>query len=147
MKMFIATTTALALVLMSFGAPAGESKTVVDVYKSPTCGCCKNWIKHLEQNGFQVKAHDVMDVNASRRMLGMPENLGACHTAKVGNYLVEGHVPATDIQKLLKDKPVALGIAVPGMPPGSPGMETPKPVPYDTLLVRKDGSTRVFSHH
>lgn len=135
------------LLALAFGAHAGERKPTVEVYKSPTCSCCKQWITYLEQSGFAVKAHDVPDVNAARRTLGMPQHLGACHTAKVGNYLVEGHVPAVDIRTLLKERPVALGIAVPGMPPGSPGMETPHPVNYETLLVRKDGSTQVFAKH
>ncbi|MCL5061256.1 MAG: DUF411 domain-containing protein [Candidatus Thermoplasmatota archaeon] len=135
------------IVPAAWSAPDAPVAPIVQVYKSPTCGCCKKWIEHLERGGFEVKAHDVADVAAMRRKLGMPERLGACHTATVGGYLVEGHVPAADIRKLLKDKPAALGIAVPGMPPGSPGMETPKPVPYDTLLVGRDGSTRVFSHH
>lgn len=133
--------------VFSFNISAADPLPVVEVYKSPTCGCCKEWIKHLEQSGFEVKAHDVSDVNAARQALGMPQQLGACHTAKVGNYLVEGHVPAADIRKLLKEKPKALGIAVPGMPPGSPGMESPRPVPYDTLLVGNDGSVKVYSRH
>lgn len=137
----------LILLLFASNGQAAEQKPVVEVYKSPTCGCCKKWMEHLERAGFEVKAHDVADVGAARKRLGMPERLGACHTAKVGGYLVEGHVPAADIAKLLRQKPAALGIAVPGMPHGSPGMESPNPQPYDTLLVRKDGSTQVFSHH
>ncbi|HRE16184.1 MAG TPA: DUF411 domain-containing protein, partial [Rhodocyclaceae bacterium] len=78
---------------------------------------------------------------------GMPDRLGACHTAKVGGYVVEGHVPAADIQRLLREKPKAIGLAVPSMPPGSPGMESRQPMPYDTLLVRTDGNTQVFAHH
>lgn len=147
MKTLIRSAIGAALLALTFGVHAGESQPVVEVYKSPTCGCCKQWITHLEQNGFEVKAHDVADVNAARRAFGMPQHLGACHTAKVGNYLVEGHVPAADIRKLLKAKPAALGLAVPGMPPGSPGMETPRPVNYETLLVGKDGSTKVFAKH
>lgn len=144
----IFSTAALFLLMQaSFNAIASEPKPVVEVYKSATCGCCKGWIKHLEQSGFEVKAHDVSDVSAARQALGMPQQLGACHTARVGNYLVEGHVPAADIRKLLKEKPVALGIAVPGMPPGSPGMESPQPVHYNTLLVGKDGRTQIFSTH
>ena len=147
MKRIFASLVLLGSAFFSFNALAAEPKPLVEVYKSPTCGCCKDWIKHLEQNGFKVKAHDVSDVSAARQFLGMPQQLGACHSAKVGNYLVEGHVPAADIHKLLKEKPKALGIAVPGMPPGSPGMESPNPVRYDTLLVGKDGSTEVFAKH
>lgn len=121
--------------------------SVVEVFKSPHCGCCSKWIDHLRQNGFEVKAHDVGDVPAARQKLGMPDRLGSCHSAKVCGYVVEGHVPATDIQRLLKAKPKALGLSVPSMPPGSPGMESAKPISYQTLLVQSDGSTRGFAQH
>lgn len=134
----------LPLMLASVLAQAGE---LVEVFKSPYCGCCEGWVQHLRKSGFEVKTHDVNDVPAARKQLGMPDKLGSCHTAKVGGYVVEGHVPAADIQRLLKDKPKALGLAAPGMPQGSPGMETATPAPYDVLLVQKDGSTRVFAHH
>jgi hypothetical protein len=101
----------------------------------------------LQQAGFAVRTHDVADVPAARQRLGMPERLGSCHTAKVAGYVVEGHVPAADIQRLLKEKPKALGIAVPSMPPGSPGMESSKPVPYNTLLVQSGGETSIFAKH
>lgn len=135
--------------LMPFllGSALAQAAVQVEVYKSPYCGCCEEWVQHLKKNGFQVTTHDVNDVPQARKKLGMPERLGSCHTAKVGGYLVEGHVPAADIQKLLKERPRALGIAVPGMPPGSPGMESSRPQPYDTLLVQPDGSTRVFARH
>lgn len=138
-----------ALLLISFlGSSAVMAQAAaVEVFKSPYCGCCGKWVEHLRQNGFEVKTHDVEDVPAARQKLGMPDRLGSCHTAKVGGYVVEGHVPATDIQRLLKEKPKALGLAVPSMPPGSPGMESAKPMPYQTLLVQSDGSTRVFAQH
>jgi hypothetical protein len=138
-----------ALLLISLlGASAAMAQaTVVDVFKSPYCGCCGKWVEHLRQSGFEVKAHDVEDVPAVRQKLGMPDRLGSCHTAKIGGYVVEGHVPAADIQRLLKEKPKALGLSVPSMPPGSPGMESSKPIPYQTLLVQSDGSTRVFAQH
>ena len=123
------------------------SLPTVEVYKSPQCGCCTAWADHLRQSGFKVVLHDVNDVPAARSKLGMPERYGACHTARVGNYLVEGHVPAADIKRLLRKKPHAIGIAVPSMPPGSPGMESDRPVPYDTLLVSTDGTATVFTHH
>lgn len=119
----------------------------VDVYKSPQCGCCTAWADHLRENGFKVVLHDVNDVPAARKKLGMPQHYGACHTAKVGNYLVEGHVPAADIKRLLKKHPRAIGLAVPSMPPGSPGMESDQGIPYDTLLVSADGTATVFTHH
>jgi hypothetical protein len=137
----------LLVFLVSTGSVWAQAETQVEVFKSPQCGCCGKWIKHLQQNGFQVNTHEVNDVPAARKKLGMPDRLGSCHTARVGDYVIEGHVPAADIQRLLKEKPQALGLAVPSMPPGSPGMETAKPVPYETLLVQADGSTRVFARH
>lgn len=144
-KPIVVLLTALTLgVLANLPATAADA---VDVYKSPSCGCCGAWVEHLRQAGFAVRTHDVNDVPAARQRLGMPERLGSCHTAKVGGYVVEGHVPAADIQRLLKEQPKAIGLAVPSMPPGSPGMESPKPVPYDTLLVRTGGETTVFAKH
>jgi hypothetical protein len=101
----------------------------------------------MERNGFKVSAHNVSDVPAVRKNLGMPDRLGSCHTAKVGGYVIEGHVPAADVQRLLQEKPKAIGLAVPGMPQGSPGMETTAPVSYDTLLVQTSGSTRILARH
>lgn len=126
---------------------SGQALPVVEVYKSPDCGCCKTWAEHLQKNGFTVILHDVGDVPATRKKLGMPNRFGACHTAKIGQYLVEGHVPAADIKKLLKKHPKAIGLAVPSMPPGSPGMESERSVPYDTLLVAPNGNANVFAHH
>ena len=138
---------ALLLISLLGVSAAMAQATTVEVFKSPYCGCCGKWVEHLRQNGFEVKAHDVEDVPAVRQKLGMPDRLGSCHTAKIGGYVVEGHVPAADIQRLLKEKPKALGLSVPSMPPGSPGMESSKPIPYQTLLVQSDGSTRVFAQH
>ena len=138
---------ALLLISLLGASSAMAQATVVEVFKSPYCGCCGKWVEHLRQSGFEVKAHDVEDVPAVRQKLGMPDRLGSCHTAKIGGYVVEGHVPAADIQRLLKEKPRALGLSVPSMPPGSPGMESSKPIPYQTLLVQSDGSTRVFAQH
>lgn len=126
--------------------PAHAAETI-DVYKSPYCGCCGKWVEHMSKAGFSVKTHEVTDVPGTRKSLGMPEKLASCHTAKVGKYLIEGHVPAADIKRLLKEKPKALGLAVPSMPPGSPGMDIPNSPPYETLLVQADGSTRVFAKH
>jgi hypothetical protein len=137
----------LLVFFTGIGTAWAQDATLVDVYKSPSCGCCGKWLEHLQQNGFQASVHEVNDIPAARKKLGMPDRLGACHTARVGGYVIEGHVPAADIQRLLKEKPKALGLAVPSMPPGSPGMETAKPVPYETLLVQTDGSTQVFAKH
>ena len=138
------------LTLFALGAAVNlpaSAADAVDVYKSPYCGCCEKWVEHLQQAGFAVRTHDVNDVPAARQRLGMPERLGSCHTAKVAGYVVEGHVPAADIQRLPKEKPKAIGLAVPSMPPGSPGMESPKPVPYNTLLVHAGGATTGFATH
>ena len=142
----------IAILLMALTLGAGvnlpaSATDAVDVYKSPYCGCCEKWVEHLRQTGFDVRTHDVNDVPAARQRLGMPERFASCHTAKVGGYVVEGHVPAADIRRLLKEKPKAIGLAVPSMPPGSPGMESTKPVPFNTLLVQAGGATTVFAKH
>ncbi|MDP2693484.1 MAG: DUF411 domain-containing protein [Gallionella sp.] len=126
---------------------SGQALPVVEVYKSAQCGCCKAWAEHLQKNGFTVILHDVGDVPAARKKLGMPSQYGSCHTAKAGQYLVEGHVPAADIKRLFKERPKAIGLAVPSMPPGSPGMESDHPVPYETLLIGKDGKASVYAQH
>jgi len=132
---------------LSFHVIATSALPTVDVYKSASCGCCGKWVEHLRQNGFDVKTHDVSDVPAKRKKLGMSDRFGSCHTATVGAYVIEGHVPAQDIQRLLKEKPKALGLAVPSMPPGAPGMESPHPVAYDALLVQTNDSASVFARH
>ena len=125
----------------------GQALPVVEVYKSAQCGCCKLWAEHLQKNGFKVILHNVDDVPAARKKVCMPDQYGSCHTARAGQYLIEGHVPAADIKRLFKERPKAIGLAVPAMPPGSPGMESDDPVPYDTLLVGKDGNAKVFARH
>ena len=130
---------AAAVALPAFASKS--AKIAVEVWKDPNCGCCGDWIKHMEDNGFSVKVYDSGNT-AARAKLGLPTRLGSCHTALVGNYLLEGHVPASDVHKLLKEKPKALGLAVPGMPVGSPGMDGPeyggRKDPYDVLLVSKN---------
>lgn len=120
---------------------ASPTQIPMEVWKDPNCGCCKDWIVLMEQAGFSVKVHDTGNT-AVRAKLGLPAQYGSCHTALVGGYVVEGHVPAADVHKLLKDKPKALGITVPGMPIGSPGMDGPeyggRKDPYDVLLVSKN---------
>lgn len=124
-----------------------KSATIVEVWKGPTCGCCVDWIKHLEANGFQVKAYDTGNSDARAR-LGIPVALGSCHTALVDGYVIEGHVPARDVKRLLRERPKAVGLAVPGMPIGSPGMDGPsyggQRDPYDVLLVLGDGRSSVY---
>ena len=119
----------------------------VEVWKDPNCGCCSKWIKHLREAGFDVIAHDTGNVGAARERLGMPQRYAACHSAKVGNYVIEGHVPADDIKRLLKERPMAKGLAVPGMPMGSPGMEGPRSEAYQTLLIGPGGTAKVFAEH
>ena len=127
-------------------APAAEKITV---YKTSSCGCCKLWVQPLLDAGFNVEAHDVDNLAEIKQRVGVPPAKGSCHTAEVSGYFIEGHVPATDIKRLLREKPSAKGLTVPGMPAGSPGMEVPsgQVAPYDVLLVAKDGSTSVFAHH
>ena len=132
---------------LASGPALAESLPKVDIYKSPSCECCGKWIDHMKKNGFKVEIHEVSDISGNRKKLGMPDKFGSCHTSKIGAYVVEGHVPAADIARLLKEKPKALGLAVPSMPPGSPGMDIPNSPPYETLLVQADGSTRVFAKH
>lgn len=116
----------------------------VKVYKSPTCGCCGEWVKHMRANGFPVTVNDVADVDAFRAKAGVPEALAACHTALVDGYVVEGHVPAADVRRLLAERPKVLGIVVPGMPASAPGMDSPRASPYQVLLLQADGVTRVY---
>lgn len=136
-------------------ALAAGARTPMEVWKDPNCGCCKDWVVLMEKAGFAVTVHDTGN-NAVRAKLGLPQRLGSCHTALVGGYLLEGHVPAADVRRLLKEKPKALGLAVPGMPVGSPGMDGPeyggRKDPYDVLLVSKnavggDVRTKVFTSH
>lgn len=133
----------------SFLAPVvmAQTRPQVEVWKDPNCGCCKDWVVHMEASGFNVKVHDSGNT-AARKRLGVPEKLGSCHTALVGGYAIEGHVPAREVHRLLKERPVAVGLSVPGMPVGSPGMDAPvyggRKDPYDVLLVLKDGNSRIY---
>ena len=119
------------------------------VYKSPTCGCCEGWVAHMRQAGFTVAVHVVEDPGTVRRARGLPDALASCHTGVIDGYAIEGHVPAADVVRLLAERPEAVGLALPGMPLGSPGMETPdgRVQPFDTLLVLRSGQTRVFGRH
>jgi hypothetical protein len=133
---------ALAALPASFGVRASAP---VHVHKAAGCGCCNLWIDHLRANGFAVTADDRGNA-AVRAKVGIPSKLGSCHTAIVAGYAIEGHVPAADIKRLLAERPKAIGLAVPGMPIGSPGMEMgDRRDAYDVLLVRHDGSTAVFA--
>ena len=116
----------------------------VALYKSPACGCCGNWARHLRANGFTVDIGDVGDVDAVRVKAGVPAKLASCHTAFVGGYVIEGHVPAAEIRTLLAERPNALGLAVPGMPAGAPGMDGTPAGGFDVLLFQPDGTSRVY---
>ena len=122
---------------------------IVEVFKSPTCGCCSKWIGHMRQHGFTVTSTDLADVSVIKKQHQVPGAVSSCHTALVDGYVVEGHVPATDVLRLLKTRPAVAGIAVPKMPIGSPGMEVEgtKPEPYDVVSFDKQGNTKVFSSH
>ena len=121
----------------------------VVVHKSPSCGCCGLWVEHMRAAGFKVDVRDTNDLNPIKESLGIPLAKGSCHTAQVGGYFVEGHVPASDIKRLLQEKPDAKGLVLPGMPLGSPGMEVPdgRTQPYTVELVSRDGSTSAFAEH
>ena len=137
----VAVAAALAPLMAQARAP------VVEVWRSPSCGCCGGWVKHLQQAGFVTRVHMVDDAGVMRRQLGMPDSLGSCHTALVDGYVIEGHVPASDIKRLLAEKPRALGLTAPGMPAGSPGMDVPNSPPYEVLLVKGDGATSLWKRH
>lgn len=119
------------------------------VHKSPTCGCCTGWVKHMRDAGFAVEVHDEADVETVKRRVGVPADKGSCHTAEIAGYFIEGHVPAADVKRLLKERPDAKGLTAPGMPMGSPGMEMPdgRTPPYVVELVKRDGSTELFARH
>lgn len=127
---------------------ADATDDTIKVYKSPTCGCCDDWIDHLKDNGFQVDITDTNDMTSIKMDAGLKPELASCHTAFVGGYVIEGHVPASDIQRLLQEAPKAHGLAVPGMPIGSPGMEMgDRKDNYQVLLFNENGQTRVFSEY
>ncbi|MCL7942854.1 DUF411 domain-containing protein [Marinobacter sp. ATCH36] len=127
---------------------ADEGLEDIHVYKSPTCGCCSDWIDHLEDNGFNVKATDTNDMGKIKADAGLIAGLGSCHTAFVGDYVIEGHVPADDIKRLLSEAPKATGLSVPGMPMGSPGMEMgDRKDAYKVILFNEAGQTRIFAEY
>ena len=124
---------------------ADPSLPEVLVYKSPTCGCCNGWVEHMRAAGFTVDARDVSDLMSVKRDAGVPVAMSSCHTTLIDGYVVEGHVPAEQVKRLLADRPDIAGIAAPGMPTGSPGMEGPNAGPYDVFSFDQDGNTEVFA--
>jgi hypothetical protein len=137
------------LLVGSVASTAQRPQPTVEVYKSPTCGCCSKWVDHLKAAGLTVRTTDTDTVDALKNKHGVPRQVRSCHTALVGGYVIEGHVPVADVQRLLKERPAIAGIGVPGMPIGSPGMEVAgmKAQPYDVIAFGRDGSTRVFASH
>ncbi len=137
----------LALILgLACATSSIASPPSVTVYKDPRCGCCAAWVRYLTQAGFAVTTHDVSNLPERKRAAGVPAHLASCHTAQVGPYVVEGHVPAAAIERLLREQPKAIGIAVAGMPVGSPGMEGPNPESYEVKLFDAHGE-RVFERY
>ena len=131
--------------LRALAAPA--TNTAIHVFKNPECGCCGEWVKHLEAAGFSVKVTSVTDTAVMRKRFKMPDRFGSCHTAIIGEYVLEGHIPAADVTRLLSERPKALGLAVPGMPVGSPGMEVGPAQPFDVLLVDRAGTGMIYSRY
>jgi hypothetical protein len=141
--------TLLALLAAASAATPAIAQSGV-VYKTPTCGCCVKWVEHMQKSGFSLAQRDMSSGQLMRHKLklGLTGAQASCHTAEIDGYVVEGHVPAADVTRLLSEKPDAIGLTVPDMPVGSPGMESGDTrEPYDVLLIRKDGSTEVFARH
>ena len=140
-----------AVVLLTGAAVLGAQRGTppsVDVFKTPTCGCCGKWVEHLRASGFRVNVTDMADLSKIKAANGIPARLQSCHTATVDGYVVEGHVPAQDVKRLLKERPAVAGVAVAGMPMGSPGMEVNNIVhPYDVMAFDKQGKSRLFASH
>lgn len=138
---------ALTLPAFVFAQPGAH----IEVWKTATCGCCKDWVKHLESNGFAVSVNDVEDTTDAREKYGMPNDYASCHTALIEGYAIEGHVSAAEIRRLLQEKPDAVGLTAPGMPVGSPGMDGPeyggRKHAYDVYLIARDGQATVYQSH
>lgn len=147
MKIFRKLVLTLGLSAFLFAGLTLADEPKITVYKTPTCGCCKKWVTHLEQNGFEVETIDMRDLRMIKSMSGVKPELASCHTAKVDGYVIEGHVPADDIKRLLAERPAVKGLTAPGMPHGSPGMETGRKDPYQVLTIDAEGKTEVFAQH
>jgi hypothetical protein len=141
---------AVMWVPQGWAGQAGQGRTgaavPMQVYKTPTCGCCAKWVEHVKLAGFAPEVHDMPDVSPIKAKVGLPRGLQSCHTALVGGFVVEGHVPADLVQRLLKEQPKIAGVAVPGMPIGSPGMEMgDRKDAYEVIAFTKDGTTSVYA--
>ena len=140
--------TILAAAPLALGSMRALSATpAVSMFKLNECGCCDLWAEHLRKNGFTVSVRAVPDLTPVRVKYGIPNIFGTCHTALVEGYAIEGHVPAADIHRLLRSKPKVAGLAVPGMPAGSPGMEGPRSEPYDVLTFERSGATQIYARY
>ena len=138
----------LAAPLALLACTQSAAAATLMVTKTATCPCCKDWVEHMKKAGFEVQVRDVEDLTPVARKLGVPDSLRSCHTSQVGGYVIEGHVPASDVKRLLATKPKVAGLAVPGMVAGSPGMEQgPMKLPYKVLLFQKNGKTAIFASH
>lgn len=135
---------ATLLITVAVSSHAGQ---LVTVYKSPGCGCCDDWVDHMRANGFEVTTFNVTDLDQVKKELGVPLDLSSCHTAKVGGYVIEGHVPAADIRRLLKERPKISGLIVPRMPVGSPGMEGSRADDYDVLMFRQGKTVGIYASY
>jgi hypothetical protein len=150
MRPLLALFVAMLWASTSVVAMAESSTPTIEVWKSASCACCGKWVKHLEANGFTVTVNAASKsmLDRIKRQAGIARTLASCHTGKIDGYVIEGHVPASDVKRLIAEKPDAIGLTVPGMPIGSPGMEQGgKTEAYDVLLVKRDGTTEIFAHH
>jgi hypothetical protein len=152
-RLFVGQAAGVGLVLAGgkslWAAIAGSAADpAMTIYMSPTCGCCANWVDYVKAAGFKTVVHEEQDMDTVKESLGVPRDMRSCHTAQVDKYLIEGHVPAEDVRKLLAQKPKAAGLAAPGMPASSPGMAVAgEPhTPFDVLLFQRDGKSEVFAH-
>lgn len=137
---------AVSFAVVAALTPAAQVATPITVYKTPTCGCCGKWVDHMRQNGFNPTVTDLPNLSAVKQSAGVPANLQSCHTSTIGGYAIEGHVPADVVRQLLKEKPKVAGIAVPGMPVGSPGMEQPgRQDKYNVVAFGADGTQKVYA--
>jgi hypothetical protein len=153
MKLFLRSAHLVLVAALALGAPVlhaqkpAAAKPHLTVYKSPTCGCCAKWVDYMNANGFTSEVTNMADVTPIKIKHNVSPRLASCHTTLVGGYVIEGHVPVEDVRRLLKEKPAVVGLAAPGMPAGSPGMDVPNSPPYDVLAFDKAGTTRVFATH
>ena len=131
--------------LLQTGTLFAATEALITVHKDPTCGCCSGWVQHLQNAGFVTKVLDTSDIDAVKKRLGVPDDLAACHTAQLAGFIIEGHVPAAALKRFLAEKPEATGLAVPGMPIGSPGMEGGTPEKYDVVLFGQNGPRTYMS--